>query len=149
MNSFFHAPIFDKNIDGSYKYKDSFTKMHWLHLDIEAFANGFPYASFPMLNFIRDSVKEQLQNALRLGTHRDQLHVDMTQCADVNSFEDLERQILIHKKDAKRQWVACKGTAPWYEIDDLIMKGFLEAVTLFSMAKQAPEPYFPSTVMKT
>lgn len=140
--------IFDKTEDGSYKYVDAFEAMHWLHLDILEFEKRFPYATFPMLNFVRDTIKFQLKTALEKAASDAHLVrcVEMTSFFfDASSFEDLERQILIHKKDVKRQWMSCHGyNAPHYQIDDIILQGFREAVTLFSMAKQAPVAYFPS-----
>ena len=152
----FSPSIFDKTQDGSYKYVDAFTPMHWLHIDILEFEKRFPYATFPILNFVRDTIKFQLktalESALKISDFKkpgDQLNeyveIEMTSFADTRSFEDLERQILLHKKDAKHQWYSCHGyNAPHYQIDDIILQGFREAVTLFSMAKQAPVAYFPS-----
>ena len=144
---------FIKNEQGAFKYAESFSPMDWLHLDIVQFGDSFPYATFPTLNFIRDTIKIQLINALQAGRHGDFYEninevLDATYgCrADVNGFEDLELQILQIKSAARKQWWMCLGRgSPWYVIDDLILKGFLDAVTPFYTLKQAPMPYFPSS----
>lgn len=112
-----------------------------INLKIEELRQHFPRLTFPSLNFIRDSVKQDLTFYCGIRCARS---VAMLACSDVHTYKELGKQIKVYESEAVRMlsYRPIGKGCQLFEIKQVVMHAFLGATAQLFTFKYSNE-YIP------